>query len=262
MPKSQVFLAWSGDRSRAVARALRKWLPKVLQNLEPWMSESDIEKGAVWNTELSAQLQTIKTGIVCLTPENLAVPWINFEAGALSKLPGSNTLTYLLELEAANVPHPLGQFQFTKADKEDTRELVRTLNKTLGNDGLESVQLEETFEKWWGELAEALEAARSAPVQKLPERDISDMLKEIVDTLRAHYGYQAKLVTILELLISQSPTTIPYGGWSGVHRGLTSTQEYLGRVPSTIFADLFKADSRLQGTSSTSEVPSPPKKED
>lgn len=101
------------------------------------MSDSDIDKGAVWNTELSAQLQSIKTGIICLAPENLREPWINFEAGALSKLSGSYTLTYLLELDGANVPYPLGQFQSTKADKDDTRELVRTLNKNLGDEGLE-----------------------------------------------------------------------------------------------------------------------------
>jgi len=40
----KVFISWSGQRSAAVADALRYWLPKVIQALEPWMSADDIEK--------------------------------------------------------------------------------------------------------------------------------------------------------------------------------------------------------------------------
>jgi hypothetical protein len=141
MPKSKVFLAWSGPRSRAVATALKEWLPRVIQNLEPWMSESDIDKGTVWHKELSAQLSNITTGIICLTPENLGEPWINFEAGALSKLEGSHALTYLLEVDAASVPFPLAGFNATRANKEDTKKLIETLNKKLGEAGLQQAQL-------------------------------------------------------------------------------------------------------------------------
>src|SRR5436853_3724101 len=145
MTHTKVFLTWSGERSNAVARALRYWLPLVIQNLDPWMSESDVDKGARWRTEIAAQLQETKIGIICLTPENLQEPWINFEAGALSKLSTSHACTYLFDLSPGQVSEPLGQFQATKAEREDTKQLLQTINKILGETGLSDKQLEASF---------------------------------------------------------------------------------------------------------------------
>lgn len=186
MAKVKVFLAWSGPRSQAVAIALRKWIPKVIQNLEPWMSNHDIAKGANWQSELSGQLQNVKIGIICLTPNNIKEPWINFEAGALSKLEDSIVCTYLHGLETTDVSGPLVQFQGTKADKEDTMKLIQALNAKLGEAALESNQLNETFHRWWGDLESDLAAAKDLHVQKTPKRDTDDMLREILSTLRSH----------------------------------------------------------------------------
>ena len=41
----KVFISWSGTRSKALANALHKWLPMVLQYVEPWVSDSDIDAG-------------------------------------------------------------------------------------------------------------------------------------------------------------------------------------------------------------------------
>lgn len=41
----KIFISWSGTRSRAMAVALRNWLPDVVQAFKPFMSEEDIEKG-------------------------------------------------------------------------------------------------------------------------------------------------------------------------------------------------------------------------
>ena len=41
----KVFLCWSGDASKAVASALRGWLPLLNNSFEPWMSEIDIPRG-------------------------------------------------------------------------------------------------------------------------------------------------------------------------------------------------------------------------
>jgi len=42
---NNVFISWSGPRSKQAAEALREWLGNVLQNARPWMSATDIEKG-------------------------------------------------------------------------------------------------------------------------------------------------------------------------------------------------------------------------
>ena len=86
----KVFIGWSGAVSRQVAELLRDWLPKVIQVLEPWMSEQDIGKGARWSAEVAHNLQEARVGILCITPENLQSTWIHFEAGALSKVVGES----------------------------------------------------------------------------------------------------------------------------------------------------------------------------
>jgi hypothetical protein len=68
-----------------MAETLREWLPNVLQAVEPWMSAEDIEKGARWSTDIAAELANTKAGILCVTPDNLEAPWLNFEAGRYQK---------------------------------------------------------------------------------------------------------------------------------------------------------------------------------
>src|SRR5688572_24049156 len=81
----RVFISWSGARSKAIAEALRGWVPRVLQSVHPWMSGEDIYAGARWLAEIQAQLSQTGVGIICVTPENQHSPWLNFEGGALSK---------------------------------------------------------------------------------------------------------------------------------------------------------------------------------
>lgn len=77
----KVFLSWSGDRSRVVADVLRNWLPSVLQAVRPYFSPEDIEKGSKWSLEISRELDASDYGILCVTTENVASPWMLFEAG-------------------------------------------------------------------------------------------------------------------------------------------------------------------------------------
>jgi hypothetical protein len=64
---------------------LRDWLPSVIQSLEPYVSSEDIDKGTRWSSDIAKELDNSAYGILCVTQDNLAAPWINFEAGALSK---------------------------------------------------------------------------------------------------------------------------------------------------------------------------------
>jgi len=78
----RVFISWSGEPSRSVAQALRDWPPMVVQHVEPWMSDEDIESGGRWNDQIAAELEQADYGIICLTSTNLDRPWLLFEADA------------------------------------------------------------------------------------------------------------------------------------------------------------------------------------
>ena len=112
----RVFISWSGERSKHIALSLKGWLPDVLQAVKPWMSDTDIESGQRWQKEISTQLEVCKFGIICVTPENQAKPWLNFEAGALSKTLGSEAYVrpYLYDMEPGDLVGPLPQFQLRK----------------------------------------------------------------------------------------------------------------------------------------------------
>ena len=58
----KVFITWSGERSRAVAELIRKWLPGVLQTVKPYFSPDDVAKGSRWSTEIAKELEQSSVG--------------------------------------------------------------------------------------------------------------------------------------------------------------------------------------------------------
>jgi TIR domain-containing protein len=181
----KVFISWSGQRSAAVADALRYWLPKVIQALEPWMSADDIEKGTRWRSGIATELEQSSVGIICLTRENLDSTWIHFEAGALSKQQQNTYVcTLLFGLEPTDVREPLAQFQATRAQKDDVRKLVFTINSTLGDSKLPDSELSETFEVWWPKLEERLSHVGEITATTTQVRTDRELLEEILNIIR------------------------------------------------------------------------------
>jgi hypothetical protein len=175
-----VFISWSGTRSEAVAQALRDCLPLVIQVLRPWISVSDIEKGTRWSTEFASSLEKCSVGIICLTPKNLNAPWLLFEAGAISKkLENTYVIPYLFEFNPAQLAGPLTQFQAVKSEKEDTRSLLQTINRALGEGALGEVVLEQAFEKWWPDLEAIFQAIPPPEEDSAPQRADRELLAHI-----------------------------------------------------------------------------------
>jgi hypothetical protein len=83
------------------------------------VSESGIDKGARFMSEIRENLNQATGGIVCLTRENLNERWVLYEAGALSTKVTGRVWTLLLDVEYADVAPPLSEFQPTKAEKAD-----------------------------------------------------------------------------------------------------------------------------------------------
>ena len=189
----KIFISWSGNASRAVAVALRQWLPSVLQTVQPYVSSEDIEKGARWSSEIAQQLTDTSFGVICVTKDNVGSPWINFEAGALSKsIDTSRVSPFLLDLRPADLVGPLSQFQATLPQLDDLTRLIRSIN-SFTEPQVDETRLSRSVEMWWPELEEQLKAIRSeGPLAEAePQRESPDMLKELLEITR---GIQRRIL--------------------------------------------------------------------
>ncbi len=148
----KVFISWSGPLSRQVAETLREWLPSVLQTIEPYVSSEDIDKGVRWSVDISRELDVSSYGILCVTADNVAAPWLNFEAGALSKsFERGRVSPFLFGVDRNSVTGPLVQFQSTIYERDDILRLLKSIN-TASETPLENSRLEGAFAVWWPRL--------------------------------------------------------------------------------------------------------------
>src|SRR6266508_2746036 len=182
----KVFISWSGERSLAIAKALRDWLPRVIQAIEPWMSDSDADKGIRWEQRIGQELEQTRFGIFCLTPENLDSRWLNFfEAGAIAKtVDKTYVCTYLRDLKPTDIEGPLSQFNHTKTEKEDTRKLIHTVNRALEPQSLDEKIVNDSFDTYWPRLEKDLNELPAASEKRKP-RNVEDMTEEILVSVRA-----------------------------------------------------------------------------
>lgn len=149
----RLFISWSGDLSHRVALHLKEWLPIVLPSVEPWVSSEDIPKGSRWGAELASQLEGTDSGIICLVPGNIDQPWLNFEAGALSKSVQTGRVhPFQLGLDLGKVTGPLGQFQATRFARDDVKKLVRAINSEAGAGASPPERVDRAFEVCWPDL--------------------------------------------------------------------------------------------------------------
>jgi hypothetical protein len=206
MQEHNVFISWSGERSLIVASELREWLPMVVQTARPWLSDSDIDKGSRWLSELTKALSVSTVGISCLTAESLDSPWLLFEAGALSKAIETTRLcTYLLDgLKPEDIKQPLGMFQATRATKDETRKLVHTINVAISATPVKEERLDQVFEAMWPLLEKAIKELPAISAKTPIKRDQGEMIAEILELLRS--GVVRKPIeTSTEIVDSKRP---------------------------------------------------------
>jgi len=182
----KVFISWSGEKSKKVGDLLDDWLQCVIQAIDPWMSSKDIDRGALWFSEITGQLQDTPIGIICLTKENQNKPWILFEAGALAKgLSSSRVCTLLIDLDPIDIKDPLAQFNHTIPNENGIWELVRTLNTYLGDKGLKEKVLEQVFKTYWPSFKSKFqEIIQEIPAVEEERRTEDDILKELLSLTR------------------------------------------------------------------------------
>lgn len=192
----KLFISWSGENSRKIAKELYEWFPMVLQSIEPYMSNEDIDKGNRWSTDLANELEESTAGIVILTPDNLASPWLHFEAGALSKIIDRTILApVIFGLKPSEINHPLSLFQVTQFTSSDFLKLLKSIN-SVSPEPLPENRLEKTHEALWGKLSEKIEPLvgdlkNTNPVEyQNTDSNKNDALEKILTISRriaAHY---------------------------------------------------------------------------
>jgi hypothetical protein len=182
----KIFISWSGERSRVIANSLRVWLGDVIQFVSPWMSDQDIDKGAWWTAQIAHELESSAFGIICVTKENASAPWLLFEAGVLAKsLEKGRVCPYLFSMKPTELTGPLANFQAATTTKEDTLQLLQSINKALGANTRTDEQVEKGFRKWWPELEKMLADVPPLSLKHLPpQRSDRDLLEEVLTLAR------------------------------------------------------------------------------
>jgi hypothetical protein len=179
----KVFLSWSRERSKLMALALREWLPRVIQAVDPFVSERDVGAGDFWSASIESELEASKFAIICVTEENVTAPWLNYEAGALAERLKGSTAPWLLRMDPGLLrSSPMSRLMAKQANKDGTREIVQCINKLLPAPLLDDVLLE-GFDLRWEALEAKLAAIPDAAVAA-PKGDPLELTAEAVRNTR------------------------------------------------------------------------------
>ena len=180
----KLFISWSGERSQALGQGLRDWIPLVLHNVEPWLSEADIEAGERWAEAIAKELESSNFGVICITKENVGSPWVLFEAGALAKsIQGNKVIPLLLDLEIRDITGPLAQFQAKKVDKAGVSEIIQSINAV--EKAIPEAQAKKLFEALWPEFEKHVQSIPKTATVAKHSRPQTEILEELVTSIRS-----------------------------------------------------------------------------
>jgi hypothetical protein len=180
----KLFISWSGERSQVLGQGLRDWIPLVLHNVVPWLSEADIEAGERWAEAIAKELEASNFGIICITKENVTSPWVLFESGALAKsLQGNKVIPLLLDLEVRDITGPLAQFQAKKVDKSGVIEIIQSINAV--EKSVPEAQAKKLFEALWPEFEKHVQSIPKTATVAKHSRPQTEILEELVTSIRS-----------------------------------------------------------------------------
>jgi hypothetical protein len=218
-----VFLSWSGSKSKAIAEILQKYLPSIINRVKPWLSAQHIDAGARWSAEIAKSLESSNIGILCVTADNQNAPWILFEAGAISKLTASGLAIVLrIDLKASEVVPPLGQFQSIGLERDEIWKMITTINKA-GSSLISETTLRTTFDALWNQINAEIEEALNAHASKPPAtRSDREMIEEVLALVRSQDAANQRLYLRLtkidkRLENDQLDSVLSAGAYNGLY---------------------------------------------
>lgn len=182
----KVFISWSGQLAREVAGIWSELLTETFDAVVPFMSERDIGAGERNLPKIADELEGSRFGIVVVTQLNNAAPWINFEAGALSKVIGegqTRVAPCLVDFSRENdLTGPLSQFQATLLNRAGVEKILIEIAKLVDAD---VVAVSTRFERSWsGTYESRFNEAKSKSAGDEAQRSEPDMLNEILTHVR------------------------------------------------------------------------------
>ena len=188
------------------------------------MSDSDIYAGERWATEIGSELENTDFGIICITSSNQTSPWLNFEAGALSKrVKNSRVVPYIFNMRLAElIPGPLTQFHAKIADRESTKDLLNSINQILERP-LDVNIINSIFTAMWPQLEAELLSLKSYSEPKIEKRSLEEKVDELL-SINREFAPTASLNYIIEKLNSIDQIMRPDGNkdtdhqWNEIYR--------------------------------------------
>lgn len=147
-----VFLSWSTERSQKLAKMFNEWITNVLPTVQTYISTEQIGPGDRWSDSIGKGLETNFMGIFFLVEENVDSPWLNFEAGAISKnIEDSKVIPLLHDMKPEQINGPIAQFQAKLINVEpDIFSIVKQINNGINDERKINAEiLKKLFDKWY-----------------------------------------------------------------------------------------------------------------
>ena len=182
----KIFISWSDETSREIALVLGEWIPSVIQAVETYVSPEDIRKGTRWIYDVSKELNQSSLGILCVVPGNMGAPWLNFEAGVLSKsLDVSKVIPLLIDVEKSELDNgPLAQFPSAIFEKNEMYQILETINEKTEKGRLSKERLRNTFDIWWPKLKLDIKSIRKKEIPEIQDADQPEKTPETEEPLK------------------------------------------------------------------------------
>ncbi|MDF2146764.1 toll/interleukin-1 receptor domain-containing protein [Knoellia sp. p5-6-4] len=224
--ENKVFISWSGSPSKEIALAMRAWLKDIFDDIAPWVSDADIEAGSRSMADIETALKDAKIGIIITTKANMEKPWLNFEAGALSKEVGeekSRVIPLLIDFGSpAELTGPMNILQACMFDEDGLTRLLKSLYIAFGMD---ESKAERRIKVYWSQLEDQVasilerhesgstiasdESAGASDAADNSRRSDESMLEEMLQILRGMRDGDVAVRSIVRSLPVRMPEVQP-----------------------------------------------------
>lgn len=190
-----VFVSWSGCRTRVLAAALGRLLHSLQLGVNAWSSAQGITAGKLWRTELFKQLKRARIGIICVSRYSVKSEWVQFEIGALcTSLPDEHLFPYLVDIDADAVPDTLKDLQCCRANEEETWQLVGAIHR-LVHDSEPDERCRTAFDDHWPALLATVHSTLEDQPRPLDRDQYNRLDKAGVEgLLKIHFDATAKRI--------------------------------------------------------------------